>query len=116
MSWTVLLHSVFNKESKDFPIDAQEALASMVELLEQHGPQLKRPHCDTLYGSRHSNMKELRFAAADGAWRVAFAFDPKRRAVLLVGGDKSGMSQQKFYKALIRKADARFGEWLEDAE
>jgi hypothetical protein len=53
-------------------------------------------------------MKELRFDAADGVWRVAFAFDPKRKAVLLVAGDKSGGSQRRFYKQLIAKADERF--------
>ena len=53
-------------------------------------------------------MKELRFSAADGEWRVAFAFDSKRKAVLLVGGDKSGQSEKRFYRELIRKADNRF--------
>jgi hypothetical protein len=53
-------------------------------------------------------MKELRFDAADGVWRVAFAFDPKRRAILLVAGDKSGGSEKEFYKKLIKKADGRF--------
>ena len=53
-------------------------------------------------------MKELRFYAADGVWRVAFAFDPKRCAILLVAGDKSGSSEDRFYKQLIKKADARF--------
>jgi hypothetical protein len=58
--------------------------------------------------SRHANMKELRFDAADGVWRVAFAFDTKRKAILLVAGDKSGVSEKKFYKRLIAKADERF--------
>ena len=53
-------------------------------------------------------MKELRFRAADGEWRVAFAFDPKRTAILLVAGDKSGGSAKRFYRGLLRKADARF--------
>src|SRR5437879_4719611 len=53
----------------------------------------------------HANMKELRFSAADGEWRVAFAFDPKRKAMLLVAGDKSGGSEKRFYRELIRKAD-----------
>jgi hypothetical protein len=57
-------------------------------------------------------MKELRFDAAGGVWRVAFAFDPKRRAILLVAGDKSGGSQKRFYRELIRKADQRFDEHL----
>jgi hypothetical protein len=57
-------------------------------------------------------MKELRFDAADGVWRVAFAFDPNRKAVLLVGGDKSGGSEKRFYRQLIEKADARFDDHL----
>jgi hypothetical protein len=52
--------------------------------------------------------KELRFDAADGVWRVAFALDPKRKAVLLVAGDKSGVSEKRFYRQLIAKADQRF--------
>jgi hypothetical protein len=77
-------------------------------MLEQFGPHLGRPHVDTLQGSRHGNMKELRFTAADGVWRVAFAFDPDRCAILLVAGDKSGGSKKRFYKQLIEKADRRF--------
>jgi hypothetical protein len=53
-------------------------------------------------------MKELRFSVADGEWRLAFAFDPRRRAILLVTGDKSGVSEKRFYRQLISKADERF--------
>ena len=59
-------------------------------------------------------MKELRFKAADGEWRAAFAFDPKREAIMLVAGDKSGGSQEKFYKRLIAKADERYQEHLDE--
>ena len=59
-------------------------------------PQAGRPRVDTLNGSRHANMKELRFSAADGEWRVAFAFDTKRKAFLLVAGDKSGINEKRF--------------------
>jgi len=68
-----------------------------------------RPRVDTLKGSHYGNMKELRFDAADGVWRVAFAFDPRRRAVLLIAGDKSGSPQRRLYRQLIEKADARYG-------
>lgn len=78
-----------------------------------YGPQLGRPHADTLKGSKHANMKELRFEASDGASRVAFAFDPRRRAILLVAGDKSGGSPNRFYRQLIAKADRRFSAHLE---
>ena len=56
----------------------------------------------------HANMKELRFAAADGEWRVAFAFDTRRKAILLVAGDKSGGGEKRFCRELVRKADERF--------
>ena len=71
------------------------------------------PRVDTLKGSRYANMKELRFQADDGVWRVAFAFDPQRKAVLLVAGDKSGVNERRFYRQLIKRADARFGMHLD---
>lgn len=114
MPWTVLLHPDFIPEANGLPDAVQDELAAMMGLLRDQGPHLRRPHCDTLKGSKHANMKELRFDAADGVWRIAFAFDTERQAVLLVGGDKSGMSQTRFYKALIRKADERFKPWLEE--
>ena len=57
-------------------------------------------------------MKELRFQADDGVWRVAFAFDPERRAILLVAGNKAGRDQTRFYRTLIRTADARYASHL----
>jgi hypothetical protein len=66
-----------------------------------------------LNGSRYANMKEIRFALPDGAWRIASAFDPERRAILLVGGSKSGSSENRFYRNSIRVADARFAAHLE---
>ncbi len=53
-------------------------------------------------------MKELRLSAADGEWRIAFAFDTRRKAILLAAGDKSGGGEKRFYKQLIAKADERF--------
>jgi hypothetical protein len=58
-------------------------------------------------------LKELRFKAADGVWRVAFAFDPERQAILLVAGNKAGVSEKRFYKQLIEKADRRFDSHLD---
>ena len=83
-------------------------ILALARVLQEFGPQLGRPRVDTLKGSRHANMKELRFSAADGEWRVAFAFDPRRKAILLVAGDKSGGSEKHFYRELIRRADERF--------
>ena len=95
-------------EYNELPGDVQDELLAHIKLLEEFGPLLGRPRADTLNGSRHANMKELRFYAADGVWRFAFAFDPKRQAIILCGGDKSGVSENRFYRQLIDKADARF--------
>jgi hypothetical protein len=91
----------------------QDELLAQVEVLKQFGPETGRPRVDTMNGSKYANMKELRFSAGNGVWRVAFAFDPGRRAVLLVAGDKSGVSQQRFYKRLIATADERFERYLD---
>ena len=108
MTWTVAAADEFELEFQLFPEDVKDELAALVGLLEVLGPGLNRPHCDTLKGSRFANMKELRFEAAGGVWRVAFAFDPERAAILLVAGDKSGGSEARFYRKLIRLADQRF--------
>lgn len=111
-SWTVLFHAAFLPEFDELQPAVQDELLVKVNMLRVLGPALKRPHADTLKGSKHKNMKELRFEAADGAWRAAFAFDPVRRAIVLVAGDKSGGSSDQFYRQLIAKADARFDEHL----
>jgi hypothetical protein len=108
MAWAVLFHEEFEPEFDALPEQVQDELLAHSKLLQQFGPLLGRPRADTLNGSRHANMKELRFDAAGGVWRVAFGFDPVRRAILLVGGDKSGGSEKRFYRQLIAKADARF--------
>jgi hypothetical protein len=116
MEWLVQLHPSFEAEFFALPQEVQDELLAKTLLLQISGPNLRRPHVDTLNGSRHSNMKEIRFKAADGVWRVAFAFDPRRNAILLVAGDKSGGSQKQFYKQLIAKADLRFDEHLSRLE
>ena len=113
MTWEVRLHSAFEDEVLALERDVRIALFAAAKLLADFGPQLGRPHADTLKGSRHANMKELRFEAADGEWRAAFAFDPERNAIMLVAGDKSGGSQKRFYRSLIAKGDLRFSDHLE---
>jgi hypothetical protein len=106
--WIVEIGDEFLPEFNELDEQVRIEILAHSCLLQQFGPQLGRPRVDTLKDSRHANMKELRFDAADGVWRVAFAFDPKRKAILLVAGDKSGVSESKFYKRLIAKADDRF--------
>ena len=112
MAWTILIGDEFEPEFLALPRDVQNEMLAMARLLQHSGPQLGRPRVDKVKESKHANMKELRFKAADGVWRLAFAFDPKRKAILLVAGDKSGVSEKRFYRELIRKADARFDAYL----
>jgi hypothetical protein len=116
MSWTVIHHEAFDAEFDALPHRVRVELLAATGLLEIHGPTLARPHADTLAGSKHANMKELRFNADDGVWQVAFAFDPARQAIILVAGDKSGVARKRFYKGLIAKADSRFTEHLKTTE
>jgi hypothetical protein len=89
----------------------QESIAAGVELLRQLGPNLGRPHVELLKASKHSNMKELRTQHEGRPIRTLFAFDPRRRAILLIGGDKTG--DERFYERMIPAADRLYDEHLE---
>ena len=110
--WAVEFHDEFAAEVRQLPQAVREKLKASATILSEDGPLLGRPQADTLKGSRHAKMKELRFDAEGGAWRVAFAFDPERKAILLAGGDKSGIGKVRFYRNLLRIADERFDQHL----
>jgi hypothetical protein len=112
MTWTVLFHDAFDAEFEALVDELQDELLAHAKLLAAFGPDLGRPTVDTLKGSRRTNMKELRFSWNGQVWRVAFAFDPQRQAILLVGGDKGGADQRRFYKRLLTVADARYDDHL----
>ncbi|WP_217897083.1 type II toxin-antitoxin system RelE/ParE family toxin [Granulicella rosea] len=88
------------------------AVIAATRLLQQFGPLLHRPYVDTLKGSAYPNMKEFRTTLPDGEWRIAFAFDPQRRGIMLTGATKSGVGQDKFYERLIHIADRRYADHL----
>ena len=106
-SWQVRFAPEFALEFESLSEVVQDELLAQARVLEQFGPQTGRPRVDTLNGSKRANLKELRFEADGGVWRVAFAFDPQRSAILLAAGDKSGGSEKRFYQRLIAKADQR---------
>jgi hypothetical protein len=114
VQWLVEFHDEFAAEVRQFSQSVREKSKAAAIVLSEDGPLLGRPLADTLKGSRHANMKELRFDADGGAWRVAYAFDSERRAILLVGGDKSGTGKARFYRNLLRIADERFDRHLQD--
>jgi len=109
MAWRVELDPALAKELDGIgAIDAalRREILAHARLLEIFGPRLGRPHVDTLKGSRFRNMKELRFNFVGRPWRVLFAFDPRRTAVLLVAGDKGAVT--RWYDRNIPLAEARY--------
>lgn len=112
MNWIINFEDDFETEFDELNEMVQDECFAHLKFLAKFGPELGRPHVDTLKGSKHANMKELRFNADNGVWRLAFAFDPKRKAILLVCGDKSGGNEKRFYKELIKRADTRFDKHL----
>ncbi|MFZ4857103.1 MAG: type II toxin-antitoxin system RelE/ParE family toxin [Desulfuromonadaceae bacterium] len=110
--WNVIFEDEFDLEFQAMSEGLQNEMLAHALLLRDYGPTLGRPTVDTLKGSKHSNMKELRFNWLNGVWRIAFAFDPKRQAVLLAAIDKAGTHKQRAYKKLIATADNRFDRYL----
>jgi hypothetical protein len=110
MPWEVEYTDEFGEWFDGLGEEDQEDVALAVEKLEERGPALPRPLADTVEGSRHSNMKELRPLGTN--MRVLFAFDPRRRAILLIGGDKTGRWRE-FYEEMIPLADDLYDEHLD---
>jgi hypothetical protein len=112
MAWEIEVSDEF-KEWYDSLTDEECGSAhNVIEALAQLGPALGRPQADTLKGSRFSNMKELRIQHQGRPYRILFAFDPRRYAYLILGGDKSGDPQ--WYLEAIRRADLIYARHLEE--
>ena len=111
MEWLVEYTDQFEEWWEGLTEDEQIDVDAKVRLLEQRGPALGRPHVDTIQGSRHPNMKELIVQHAGRPYRVLFAFDPRRCAILLIGGDKTG--NDRWYEEHIPIADRLYDEHLE---
>jgi hypothetical protein len=106
VGWEVAYTEEFEAWWSTLSIEEQEEVAAKVELLEERGPLLSRPHADIICSSRYSNMKELRGKVNERHLRVLYAFDPKRMALLLIGGDKT--DDPKWYETNIPVADDLF--------
>jgi len=110
-------HPDFRTEFAGLDEEVKEELAATILAVRSiGGPAAGRPYVDTLKGSKHRNMKELRFHTATEVWRFAFAYDPTRNAVVLCGGDKQGGSEKEFYDMLVEKADKRYDRWIKAVE
>jgi hypothetical protein len=113
MTWEVEYTDQFGEWWDNLAEEAQEAVTAAINVLERRGPALGRPLVDTIKQSRHKNMKELIPPASD--IRVLFAFDPRRAAILLIGGDKSG-EWSAWYDRMVPVADDLFDEHLRELE
>ncbi|MCL2660284.1 MAG: type II toxin-antitoxin system RelE/ParE family toxin [Acidobacteriaceae bacterium] len=102
--WDVEVSDEFGQWYTALNESERTSVATAVDMLAEHGPLLARPYADTLTGSRYLNMKELRIQHEGRPYRVLFAFDPRRRAYLILGGDKTG--NNNWYIEAIRRAEA----------
>jgi len=114
MAWDVKTTDEYDVWFLEQAEDGQESIRMKVELLEEYGPLLPRPHADTLKGSKLSNLKELRAQTEKHVFRVAFLFVEERNAVLLIGGDKKGKNEKRFYKSLIKQAEEIYRQYLDE--
>jgi hypothetical protein len=110
MEWEVEYTNEFEGWWGDLSTEEQEDVAAVVGILEERGPSLRRPHVGPIVTSRHANMKELIIQHAGRPYRVLFAFDPRRCAILLIGGDKTG--NEDWYIEFVPKADGLYDEHL----
>jgi hypothetical protein len=112
MIWEVVFHREFEEWFFAEDIEVQKSIAMVLDILEEQGATLGRPYVDTIKGSVFANMKELRVQHGGNPYRILFAFDPQRQAVVLIGGNKGG--DKRWYEKNIPIADRRFIEYLEE--
>lgn len=112
--YTVLMTDYFNDWFMALSDDEQDSIAYAIKLLQIYGHELSRPHADTLYNSKLSNLKELRIKHKGKPYRAFFAFDPLRQAVILCGGDKTG--DKRFYQKMIPLAESLYQHYLEQLD
>ena len=111
--WNIDTSETYDDWFRDQAEEEQVSIRSKVYLLEEYGPMLGRPHADTLKGSaKLKNLKELRLKTEAHVFRIAYIFDPERKGVLLIGGDKKGKNERKFYHDLIGEAETIYAAYL----
>jgi hypothetical protein len=110
MVWQIEYTDEFGDWWSDLTEEEQESVAASVQLLEERGPMLGFPHSSGINGSKHGHMRELRTQHAGRPFRTLYAFDPMRRAILLIGGDKTG--DNRWYDIHVPMADRLYDEHL----
>lgn len=111
MAWDVEGTDEFGSWFADLSDEEQISVGRIVELLVEHGPSLPFPHSSGIATSRHRHMRELRVQHQGRPYRVLYAFDPRRSAILLLGGDKTG--HDRWYDEHVPRADALYDDYLQ---
>ncbi len=114
MEWVVEFDEEFSHWFETQNKSLQDELYAKLKLLAEFGPSLRRPHVGNIHGSRYQNLKEIIVQYKGDPWRILFAFDPNRKAILLVGGNKRG--DDRWYEKNIPIADARYKNHLDVIE
>ncbi len=112
MSWEVEYTNEFEDWWSGLTEQQQDSLSHGVDLLMQFGPRLPFPYSSGIQGSRHGGMRELRTQSGGRPLRTLYVFDPKRTAILLIGGDKTG--NDRFYEQYVATADRLYDQYLEE--
>lgn len=112
MLWEILYTDEFAAWWHGLDEDEQDSITFSVRLLQEHGPNLQRPHADVVHRSAYRNMKELRCQHQGRPYRILFIFDPRRNAVSLIGGDKTG--NVRWYEENVPRADAIHAAYLRE--
>ena len=110
MSWDVEYTDEFGEWWNSLSEAEQDDFTTVVTLLMEHGPQLPFPYSSGIEGSKHSHMRELRVQSGGKPLRGFYAFDPRRTAILLIGGDKTG--DDRFYKSMVHIADRLYDDYI----
>lgn len=112
MTWEVEYTDEFGIWWDQLSDEERESIDAHVRLLEERGPNLGFPHSSGVSGSRHGHMRELRIQHQGAPYRVLYAFDPRRTAILLIGSDKTG--NDRWYHEYVPRADKLYDEHLEE--
>jgi hypothetical protein len=112
MSWPVEYTDEFETWWRALSTEMQDDVAAVAAMLEQRGPHLPFPYSSSIAGSRHGHMRELRVQSQGDPLRIFYAFDPRRAAILLIGGNKAG--DNRFYDRMIPQADRLYDEYLDE--
>jgi hypothetical protein len=112
MTWNVENTDEFTEWWNELTDTQQEDITATAELLKEYGPNLPFPHSSSIENSRHGHMRELRVQSAGHPIRIFYAFDPRRSAILLIGGDKTG--DDRFYERMIPLADKLYDVYLDE--